>query len=777
MTFVSFFSTATGSEPFPYQVRFASEAGLPDLIAAPTGAGKTAAVVLGWLWRRRFHPDTNVRATTPRRLVFCLPMRTLVEQTHRVALGWLERLQLTEHVRLHAMLGGAVDDAWHEHPEVETIIVGTQDQLLSRALNRGYAMSRYKWPVHFALLNNDCLWVLDEIQLMGVGSSTSAQLQGLRDAIGTATPTRSIWMSATLAPGRLRTIDHTRELRRLEIGPADLDRPILAGRHHAHKPLRRSAAANPGALAREVIGAHADGSLTLVVLNQVRRAQELHAEIVKAMRDRIRVRLVHSRFRPADRRALQDEVLAEGFSGILVATQAIEAGVDISSRTLFTDVASWSSMVQRFGRCNRRGEYTHEQAAVYWMDIGDAHAAPYEVADLVRARERLARLEDVSPASLATIPTDDEQAVLPVIRRRDLIDLFDTQPDLAGLDLDVSRWIRDADERDVQVAWREIDGPPSEDAPEPHRDELCTVPIGEFRKLVDRGRVFRWSGVLDSWEAIGGSQLAPGMALLAPKGLGGYDAALGWTGRAKDVPDEIRVDGSPPDSDERDELSFACDEFVPLAIHSSDVAGEAEALQRSLTAEAPWEQIVRAARWHDLGKAHAIFQEMIASGLSADDPRRAAGPWAKSDGRRGRRFRRRAFRHELASALALLQVGGSDLEVFLVAAHHGKVRMSVRPRPNEVVPDDARGFALGVWDGDELPATDLGDQIFSPAVTLDLAVATLGDGARGPSWLDRMARLLRDHGPFRLSYWEMLVRVADWRGTARRRASAAGEIR
>jgi CRISPR-associated endonuclease/helicase Cas3 len=264
------------------------------------------------------------------------------------------------------------------------------------------------------------------------------------------------------------------------------------------------------------------------------------------------------------------------------------------------------------------------------------------------------------------------------------------------------------------------------------------------------------------------------MALLAPKDLGGYDAAIGWTGRAKDVPDEIRVDGAPPDSDEREELSFACDEFVTLAIHSSDVAREAEALRRSLAGEVPWEQVVRAARWHDLGKAHAIFQEMITSGLPAGDPRRSAGPWAKSDGRRGSRFRRRAFRHELASALALLQLGGSDLEVFLVAAHHGKVRMSVRPRPNEVVANDARPFALGVWDRDELSATDLGDQISTPAVALDLAVATLGDGAQGPSWLDRMARLLRTHGPFRLSYWEMLVRVADWRGTARRRTIAAG---
>ncbi|HEY1548358.1 MAG TPA: CRISPR-associated helicase Cas3' [Kofleriaceae bacterium] len=768
-SYASFFSAATGTEPFPYQVQFATEPALPDLLAAPTGAGKTATAVLGWLWRRRHHPDATVRTATPRRLIFCLPMRTLVEQTQRVTEGWLERVQLRNEVRLHAMLGGAVDDSWQEHPEAETIIVGTQDQLLSRALNRGYAMSRYKWPVHFALLNNDALWILDEVQLMGVGSSTTAQLQGLRDTIGTAAPTASIWMSATLAPGRLRTVDHRGEFRQLALGPADLDQPVLAARHHAPKQLQPTSTGNPVELARHVIAAHAPGSLTLVVFNQVRRAQEAYGELAKHAGE-TPVRLVHSRFRPVDRRAIQDEVLTPGWSGILVATQAIEAGVDISARTLFTEIASWSSLVQRFGRCNRRGEYTRDEAGVHWIDIDDSVAAPYEAAQLAIARARLTALQDVSPASLASVPVDDESPVMPVIRRRDLLDLFDTQPDLAGLDLDVSRWVRDADERDVQIAWRDLaDEAPARDAPEPQRDELCSVPISELRKLLERTRVFRWSGLLDAWEPISAAQLVPGMAVIASRAIGGYERALGWTARATHLPAAIVAAGAEPDSDEREELSFTCDDFVPLAVHSDDVAQEAEKLRALITGDVPWEAVVRASRWHDLGKAHRVFQEMITSGLDANDPRRSHGPWAKSDGRRSARFTRRAFRHELASALALLQQGGTDLEAFLVAAHHGKVRLSVRPRPNEVVPDDGRRFALGVWDTDELAATDLGNGIASSAVKLDLSITALGDGPSGPSWLDRMARLVRTHGPFRLALWETIVRVADWRGTARRR--------
>ncbi|MDD4651064.1 MAG: hypothetical protein PHQ34_02425 [Methanothrix sp.] len=76
-----FFRTATfdnnsqkGHDPYPFQTRLATGEKLPELIDIPTGLGKTDAVVLAWLWRRRF-AGQEVRRATPRRLVYCLPMR------------------------------------------------------------------------------------------------------------------------------------------------------------------------------------------------------------------------------------------------------------------------------------------------------------------------------------------------------------------------------------------------------------------------------------------------------------------------------------------------------------------------------------------------------------------------------------------------------------------------------------------------------------------------------------------------------------------------------
>ena len=79
MEFRAFFKAATwdeirgeGHDPYPFQIRLALGEELPELIDIPTGLGKTDAVVLGWLWRRRF-AGLDTQAATPRRLVYCLP--------------------------------------------------------------------------------------------------------------------------------------------------------------------------------------------------------------------------------------------------------------------------------------------------------------------------------------------------------------------------------------------------------------------------------------------------------------------------------------------------------------------------------------------------------------------------------------------------------------------------------------------------------------------------------------------------------------------------------
>jgi CRISPR-associated endonuclease/helicase Cas3 len=432
-TFRELFFEGTRQLPFPYQERLATAESSRVFVNVPTGAGKTAAAFFAWLWQRRFASE-SVHGKTPRRLIYCLPMRVPVEQTRDVIAGWLERLGLQTEIDVTVLMGGEEADRWDLFPERDAVLIGTQDMLLSRALNRGYGMSRYRWPMHFGLVNNDCRWVVDEVQLMGSGLPSTAQLHAFRERFGTIGPTSTLWMSATFVPEWLRTVDFdpTHDSISIQLAHDDLGAPELSRRVNANKTLRRadSTVEQSAEIAEEVIRAHRSASRTLVVVNTVARALGVYRQLEKLIKTRtlpIQLVLIHSRFRPDDRRVAVDRLLAAPGSGgtIIVSTQVVEAGVDVSAATLFTELAPWPSLVQRFGRCNRGGE--EETANVYWLDVpsadkADRYAAPYEFRDLLTARKSLATLERVGPASLPKLAQGAPQTF--VLRSKGLVELF-----------------------------------------------------------------------------------------------------------------------------------------------------------------------------------------------------------------------------------------------------------------------------------------------------------------------------------------------------------------
>src|SRR6185437_7607490 len=469
--------------------------------------------------------------------------------------------------------------------------------------------------------------------------------------------------------------------------------------------------------------------------------------------------LLHSRFRPSDRAARMQAVLApQGERAkIIVATQALEAGVDLTSTTLVTELAPWSSLVQRFGRCNRFGECS---GAVVWVDSEAEDAKPYTAAELEFARQRLLGLTACGPADLAGL-APSPPARGQVLRRRDLLDLFDTESDLSGFDLDVSPYVREADDTDVRIFWRSLpDGDASGQAAAA-RDELCAAPIGVARQLLKRkpNAAWIWDGLEERWQSAKADDLYPGATLLFDAAAGGYSAELGLAAELEDPVLPLDAgEGAPPDAMAGDERSRYS---VSLAKHTLHVQHEIGVVADALGADDLRALLHEVARWHDAGKAHASFAERTGS----------AGPLlAKFAHATGKQSRPHSyFRHELASALAYLAAQDwrdeASLAAYLIAAHHGKVRMRVRALPRERGPRDSRRFARGVWDGDPLPSIALADGEL-PACVLDLGVANVGDGAHGASWTTRAQRLLRELGPFRLAWLEALVRIADWRASA-----------
>jgi CRISPR-associated endonuclease/helicase Cas3 len=284
------------------------------------------------------------------------------------------------------------------------------------------------------------------------------------------------------------------------------------------------------------------------------------------------------------------------------------------------------------------------------------------------------------------------------------------------------------------------------------------------------------------------------MVVIVQAEAGGYDAETGWSPSSHrpvepvaspvEDRDEVAADNAVAD----DPASVGQPRWYPLARHLADVEREVGLILDHLApeglADGHKDAACLAGRLHDIGKVHDAFQGMLLSCADGDEEEQRAAadagrPLAKSAGhKRGRyedQWLRKAFRHELASALALLEgchpdldhTAEPDLVVYLVAAHHGRVRLGFRPLPDEATREkDGRRVALGVVDGDDMPADTI-PGFGLKAVSLSLGPMGIGGGGLRRSWAD-LAFSLRDRpdlGPFRLGFLEAVVRMADWRAS------------
>lgn len=797
-TFASFgelFRGATGfAGPYAYQQRIADD-GFPDVLEAPMGAGKTAAMVLPWLWRRLFHPEADVRRRTPRRLVFALPMRTLVDQLANEAEQWLDHLGLSETVPLHVVMGGRREDtsAWRVNLHRSSLVIGTVDCLVSKALNRGYGLSRGAYPIDFALVTNGAHLVIDEVQLAPASTATLRQLTGFAREFGVAEPFGLTCVSATVDHRVLDTVDNPVRVGLRVESLGDEDRTGLLGRRMAAaKVIRRLpvGADDSAALAQAVAARHVPGSRTLVVVNTVKAAVTLRKALGRLEPEADLV-LVHSRFRGTERAEHLDRLLTPpGDAGtIAVTTQVVEAGVDLDARTLITEAAPWPSLCQRTGRCNRYGD--HSDAVVWWIPA--AGPGPYPEEEIAKAERVLEHLEGVgcSGEDLLAQPVVADDLALRILRRRDFLALFDTTPDLSGADIDISEYIRDTSELDAQLAWvaAPAGAAPPTDFAVPEQAWRCPVPLSGVRQLLKRVDVRAWAfePTTDRWErAFGNSRLRPGQVILVSADSGGYDPLLGFDPGGKTTVDigeqegldNKRVPAGSGGVDQRaDESGNTQAAWLTLDDHLGDAHDQALALWRALgpdLEEGYGRAATAAALLHDIGKSHPAWQGGLAQ--TAPDPP-SDGLLAKSPGA-GRMVveGRPGFRHELVSALMLASPGGEQLRAsapvddeaeplvrYLVAAHHGKLRVQVRDAPADVGVSD---LLFGVRDGERLPTVQI---LGVPIPEWTIGLEEFGRGAVAPdseSWSSSALQLLDQLGPFRLAYLETVVRMADWRASA-----------
>lgn len=386
----------TGHAPYRWQRRLLTDwllAGrVPQALDIPTGLGKTTVMAL-WLVARA------CRAPLPRRLVYVVDRRAVVDQATEEADKLAEALKNASDERIAALRAGlgleageglpvstlrgqhADNRAWLRAPHLPAIVVGTIDMIGSRLLFEGYGVSRRMRPMHAGLLGSDALVVLDEAHL---APPFEALLRGVA-AFEAEPPVPAFRMTSLSATGRCVGTDRepsgslpageprgsrSEAANVFTLADEDIEADEAARKRlTAGKWLTLEKAAKDNlveAMAARAVELGAGAQRVIVFANSRKTAQAIAASIEKKNgKDGPKPELLVGARRVFEREGLKDDPVFKRFSveeppgegpAFLVATSAGEVGVDLDADALVCDLAPFERMVQRLGRVNRRAE-------------------------------------------------------------------------------------------------------------------------------------------------------------------------------------------------------------------------------------------------------------------------------------------------------------------------------------------------------------------------------------------------------------------------------------
>lgn len=334
------FSELFSLRPYAFQERVARL--LLDrrsvILQAPTGSGKTKAALFPYLVARARDRDF------PRRLLYCVPMRVLARSFYE---------DLRGHGRLNLDARLQTGEQQGDRRLEGDIVFATIDQILSSFLNIPYSLSLRQGNLNAGAVVSSYL-VLDEFHLLDPASTLRTTLEMLRMLSGIAP---FLLMTATFSCemlGRLAAL--------LDAEIVTPDQSELRGIPSQSNKKRLFHRVDSALTADAVLEHHKGRSIA--ICNTVERAQRLYEDLKGELgcggNRATRAVLLHSRFLKSDRRQKEDEVrrvLGKGGDRtkdfILVATQVIEVGLDITCDAMHTEVAPASAVLQRAGRCAR----------------------------------------------------------------------------------------------------------------------------------------------------------------------------------------------------------------------------------------------------------------------------------------------------------------------------------------------------------------------------------------------------------------------------------------
>lgn len=435
------FRKLAGFEAFDFQVEVARRLleGENLILISPTGSGKSWPSLLAFIYARR----NGISFAD--RLIYAFPLRTLTTALYQEYGKYLEQEGLKATLQIGGMERGEGDPFFDQGDVVFTTI----DQLLSSYIGVPVSLPQRHANLPAGALIGSCV-VFDEFHLLEPDKALATTL----DLAERFKPyAQVLLMSATFSGSGIEAIQNRAHATKREVSPKELRRQ--------DKPETRRTFVWTGReiTAEAVLDAHREKSIA--VCNTVDRATEVYRNLVTLAKERDigdRILLLHARFLPEDRKTIETKIMdlfgkESAGQAILVATQVVEVGLDISSESLHTEAAPASAIFQRAGRCARFGGDGNVYVYELPTNNGKRITAPYvgTQAPLVDST-----IKELTVRSGSILDFDGEREVLNEVHAEaDLRNLKNVNPH--GRRREVARAIREGKGAYVRQLVREVD--------------------------------------------------------------------------------------------------------------------------------------------------------------------------------------------------------------------------------------------------------------------------------------------------------------------------------
>lgn len=389
--FESGFKALSGLQPLSWQRRLYGEfkcGRIPLYCWIPTGLGKTS-VILIWLLALVENLLSGESHSLPRRLIYIVNRRTVVDQATDIALKLREKIfdcdgqsleeiyqlelikkallsicsdENEEVIGISTLRGELADnEEWKKDPARACIIIGTVDMIGSKLLFSGFGDSFRMRPHHAGLIGQDSLIIHDEAHLTPAFSQLLNYIVKEQKIGKDVRPLKVMHLSATIIERNSDTFTLMEKdllddfvLKRLN-AKKDLYIHFVDGKKVIKEILKRS------------LEYKEHKKKILIYVRSPEDATTLYKELSKDFKnDENRVEILTGTLRGYERdKMIKNSNVFTRFANpnssiektiYLISTSAGEVGVDLYADYMLSDATTLDSLIQRLGRVNRDGK-------------------------------------------------------------------------------------------------------------------------------------------------------------------------------------------------------------------------------------------------------------------------------------------------------------------------------------------------------------------------------------------------------------------------------------